>query len=535
MGEESGTRKKKQNSKTIERYRLPQLMADETDDGIFTLAVQGSITFLGNISGKVLGFIFVAVATRLVTPSEYGIFTLGLSIVMFVQGFASVNIYRSVDYFVPQFLSDSEYGKAKKTLQNVLIIGTVTSILGSIVLLLTKERLATLFNEPAIAAVLPMFLFLIPLQTIFQLLIASFNSIKKMKYRAVMKDIIDPLTRILGAVVLVSMGVGLFGLIGGYLIGLTLAVICGTAFLIYEIDWLRNTKTTTISSRSLISYSLPLVLAGVIYSIVGQIDYFAIGYFLGSAPVGQYRVAYLLAVNLVIVLAAFTPVFKPMVAESKSDTELLERNYQLATRWVTMFTLPAAITLILAPKVYLSILFTSQYSVGSAAVVALTIGYLFNASFGPEGMVLEGLGHTRLTLFNTVVLVGVNGILDILLVPQFGILGAGIATGMALTVAGFVGVLEIYFLHSVMPFSMNLVSIWLASLPAVVLGYLFISLNLRDIFVFLLLPLLVSGIYFFGLRLTGGFTEVERDIAARIDARLGITLVTLLVSDERIG
>ena len=504
-------------------------MADETDGGILTLATQGSITFVGNILGKALSFIFIAVATRLVSPSEYGIFTLGLSIVLFVQGFASLNIYRSVDFFIPQFLINSEYGKAKKTLQNAFVIGVSTSVIGAIILFFSKDRLATLFNEPAIAAVLPLFLLLIPLQTVFRLLMVSFNSIKKMKYRVAVKNIFNPLVRTLGAIVLVSIGARVMGLIGGYLIGITLAILSGFAFLFYEVDWLRDTKAAPISTRSLVSYSLPLMFAGVIYSIVGQIDYFVIGYFLGSASVGQYRVAYLLSANLLIVLSAMTPIFKPMVAESKSDTARLERHYQLATRWVTMFTLPIAIMLILAPEVYLSILFTEQYAVAGAAVVALTFGYLFNASFGPEGMILEGLGRTRLTLFNTIVLVSVNGLLDVFLVPQFGILGAAIATGTALTVAGFAGVLEIYILRSVIPFSSSLARIWLAGIPAAGCGLFLVSLSLKDIYIFPLLPTLIAVIYLVGLRLVGGFTQVEQDIAAQIDTRIGMTLMTRLV------
>jgi Polysaccharide biosynthesis protein. len=105
-------------------------MSKETESGIFTLAKQGSITFFGNILGKVLGFLFVATATRLVTPEEYGIYTLALSIVLFIQGFVSLNIYRSVDYFIPQFLSNAEYGKAKVTLRNVFVIGVFSSIVG---------------------------------------------------------------------------------------------------------------------------------------------------------------------------------------------------------------------------------------------------------------------------------------------------------------------------------------------------------------------------------------------------------------------
>lgn len=505
-------------------------MSDENDSGIFTLATQGGITFIGNILGKGLGFAFVAVATRLVTPSEYGVFTLGLSIVMFVQGFASLNIYRSVDYFVPQYLSDSNYGQAKKTLQNAFSIGVVTSVLGAVILFLAREQLATLFNEPQIATVLPFLILLIPLQTVFRTLISSFNSIKKMKYRVLMKDLLNPLIRTLGAVVLVTTGAGVLGLVGGYLLGVALAVVCGLAFLVYKVDWIRDAKPSPISNRSLVSYSLPLVLAGVIYSLVGQIDYFVIGYFLNSAQVGQYRVAYLLAVNLLIVLTAITPVFKPMVAENRSNTSLLESRYQLVTRWITMLTIPLALTLILAPEVYLALLFTEEYTAASTAVVALAAGYLLNATFGPEGMILEGLGHTRLTLVNTFVLVGVNGTLDFLLVPRLGILGAGIATGTALTVAGLVGVVEIYLLRSITPLSRKLMRVWLAIIFPYTVGWIMISLGLGHVQTAVILPLVVVIGYVFGLRITKAFSDEDREIASRIDSRLGYSVLYPIVS-----
>lgn len=505
-------------------------MDDENDSGIFTLATQGSITFVGNILGKGLGFAFVAAATRLVTPAEYGVFTLGVSIVLFVQGFASLNIYRSVDYFVPQYLSNSNYGQAKKTLLNAFSIGGVMSILGAVVLFLVREQLATLFNESRIATVLPLLVLLIPLQTTFRILIASFNSIKKMKYRVLMKNLLNPLIRILGAMVLVSTGAGLLGLVGGYLLGIALAIVCGLTFLVYEADWIRSVKSSPISNRSLVSYSLPLVLAGVIYSLVGQIDYFIIGYFLNSAEVGQYRVAYLLAVNLLIVLTAITPVFKPMVAENQSNTPLLKSRYQLATRWITMLTIPIALTLILAPEIYLSLLFTEEYTTASAALVALAIGYLLNASFGPEGMVLEGLGHTRLTLVNTFVLVGINGILDILLVPRLGILGAGIATGTALSVAGLVGVVEIYILRSITPFSQKLLRVWTAAVLPYTVGWLLLSLNMGNLETAIILPIGTVVGYISGLRATKGFTNDDREIASQVDSRLGYSILYPIVS-----
>jgi len=503
-------------------------MSKETESGIFTLAKQGSITFFGNILGKVLGFLFVATATRLVTPEEYGIYTLALSIVLFIQGFVSLNIYRSVDYFIPQFLSNAEYGKAKVTLRNVFVIGVFSSIVGLTIAFLSRSLIADVFDEPQLVIALAALVLLIPIQTINNILIASFNSIKRMEYRMLMKDLLNPLGRIVAIVVLTTSGMGLIGLAGGYLIGVTFAVFVGLLIFIYKVDWIRESKTDSVSNRALLSYSLPLVLAGVIYSLVGQIDKFVIGYFLGSTEVGQYQVGFLLASNLLIALQAITPIFKPFVAENMTDSILLQDRFRLTTRWVTILTIPPALTLMLAPEPYLSLLFTNQYTTAATAVVALSAGYLLNASFGPEGMMLEGLGHTRLTLLNTVVLVGVNGILDVLLVPVLGILGAGIATGTALTVAGIAGIVEVYYLREIHPFSQRLIRVWAAAILPLIVGIAVISFT-RGFLLVITLPVLIVLSFVVGLRLIGGFTFEDAQVADQFDNRIGYPVVKTLL------
>jgi O-antigen/teichoic acid export membrane protein len=160
---------------------------------------------------------------------------------------------------------------------------------------------------------------------------------------------------------------------------------------------------------------------------------------------------------------------------------------------------------------------------------ALVIGYLLNAAFGPEGMVLEGLGHTRLTLFNTLVLVSVNGGLDIWLIPRFGIFGAGIATGSALTVGGLVGVIEIYLLRSITPVSTRLLRTWFAVIPSIVVGWFVVSFGGEGLLTAVLLPLSVAPSYLLGLRVTRGFSDDDRELASRIDAHIGYPVVQFLL------
>ncbi|MFC7047206.1 oligosaccharide flippase family protein [Halobacteriaceae archaeon GCM10025711] len=485
--------------------------------GASTLARQGGVTFVGNIIGKALGFAFVVVITRFVSPTTYGTFTLALSIISLTQGLSSLSIHRSIDFFVPQSLSNDEPGKAKEILRSVTIIGLLGSSIGTAVLLFSAPWLTSLFKDPSLVTALPLLALTLPLTTLNQIFLASFNSIKKLKFRVYTKNLINPIGKLIIAVALVLiLGNDLLGLTGGYLIALAITVLSGGTFLLMNASWVRHTHAEAVDGRQLVSYSFPLLFAGLIYAVVGQIDYFFIGYFRTSPDVAKYKVSYLLASNLLIVLSAVTPVFKPMVSEARAQHSVLAERFKLSTRWVTMLTIPIAVTLMLAPGTYLSLFFTADYAAANIVVVVLVAGYLANASFGPEGMMLEGLGHTRLTLLNTILLIAVNITLDALLIPRIGILGAAIGTGAGLAVAGAAGVLELYYLRKLHPYSRRLAIVWIAAIPAVLAGMgllLFLDASLAQA---LTLPVVVSVIYLLAVVILGGTTEEDRHVLRNI-------------------
>lgn len=185
-----------------------------------------------------------------------------------------------------------------------------------------------------------------------------------------------------------------------------------------------------------------------------------------------------------------------------------------------MLTLPLAVTLVSAPDTYLSLVHGGIFCCSARRCRTFT-GYLFNTSFGPQGMVLEVLGHTRLTLVNIFILVSLNGVLNVLLIPRLGILGAGIATGTALTLTGLVGVVEIYVLCSIHPFTAPLGSIWAAILPSIILGVLISQLGYGQLVTGIVLPIVIGGSYLIRLRVTNAFTATDAEVASQIDASIG--------------
>lgn len=496
--------------------------------GVTTLAVQGGITFAGSIFGRILGFVFLIVVTNLVSPSTFGVYSLGLAIVLFVKSIADLSVHRGIDYFIPQYLAQKNYGKARYLFATATTVGLFGTGVAIILLWLFTPKIASVFNEDRLTTVIPILALALPFIVFRDIEGRVFIAIKQLKYREYLNNFLLPVTKLLGTLALLFAGYESGALVGGYLLSMFLVSVLGLVFLFRQVEWLFDSSVERIKLGGLFSYSLPLVLAGVIYATISQIDFFIIGYYPNttSEDLAIYKVANLLGINILIFLNSLAPVFKPMVTEAEHDTQLLNSRFALAARWILLFTLPTALTLIIAPRLYLSLLFTPAYAAGGTALMILVLGYLINSSVGPEGMVLEGLGFTRLTLINTIVMVGMNTIIDIILVPKLGILGAAIGTSVGITCAVSAGVLELRYFRGILPFDRKTLAIVTAGLPPLVAGWVAAHLIDHEILLAIFLPVIVLFIYFLSLNIFNAFGEEDQLVTDLLEERLGVNIIS---------
>ena len=377
-----------------------------------------------------------------------------------------------------------------------------------------EDTIAALFDEPALRVVLIVLTVTIPLLAIYNVMLSSFNAIKQLRFRVYTRDVIRPTVRLAVTTGLLLVGYGILGIVGGYVLGLIAAIALGFFLLRRRVDELSAVKAERVRAGPLLWYSVPLALAGVIYVVLGQVDYFIIGIFMTSEEVGIYRVGYMLAANLLIVFASVSPVFKPLIAEVKHDDVAVERRFQTAIRWIVGLSLPLAMVLALGAEVYLSLVFTPQYGVASAAVIILCAGYLVSvAAGGPDGTFLQGIGHSRLVFVNTLLLVMTNVVVSALLVPQIGITGAAIGTASALSVAGIAALVEVYYLRGIHPFSREFLKLPLSAFPALIAGGVIVLMEPGTLLVALLLPVIVLVTYVAALVLLDAFTEEDAVVA----------------------
>ncbi len=479
------------------------------DDGVSILARQGGITFVGNLAKSVSGFALVMVMTRFVSPSVYGLFILAISIVTFLRVFAYLGLPLAIDYFVPQYLADDEPGKAKGVIVQVTAAVLVTSSLIALALAFGSSAVSEFFGEPSLRVALLLLSVSVPMLAIYKVLLTSYYSIKRLQYRVVMRDLVRPIVRFGATLGLLVAGFGLLGLIGGYVVGLLVAITVGAILFTYRAWEIVSADLEFVAPGPIATYAVPLAMTSVVSVLMGRIDYFLLGFYLTSEDVGIYRVGYMLGTALLIIFSSLAPVFKPLIAERKDDTELVQRRFRVAARWIAGLSLPIAITLSLGASAYLSVLYTPQYAEASAVVALLSGAFLFNATFGgPSGKLLQGLGYSRIVFGNTLVLLGTNTVVSLALVPFLGVEGAAIGSATALVLVGSLTIAELYYLDGVHTFTRDFAKVVLSGVPATIAGVPVVVL-LPATAVVVVLPVVVLVVYALSLVVTNAFTDSD--------------------------
>lgn len=119
---------------------------------------------------------------------------------------------------------------------------------------------------------------------------------------------------------------------------------------------------------------------------------------------------------------------------ARGDREQLAATIRDGANWTFWPSLIGAIVLLILGKPLLS-LFGPEFTAGYPAMFVLVIGLLFRASVGPAEYVLRMLGQQTACAMILGGTAALNIMLNLALVPQFGMMGAASATSISLVVA----------------------------------------------------------------------------------------------------
>ncbi len=198
-------------------------------------------------------------------------------------------------------------------------------------------------------------------------------------------------------------------------------------------------------SRSWMRSMLPLMFLGGMQVINAQVAIIALGAIKGAEAAGVYaavsRGAGLVAFVLSAAGAALAPTFAGMYAAG--NMERLQRLVTKSTRAILLFSVPMAVGLMLLNQWFL-LLFGEEFGQGGAALIILSLGQLANAATGSVGTLLVMTGHERDSAAATGTGALLNVVLNLALIPIWGLEGAAIATAASLIIWNLLFVILVY-------------------------------------------------------------------------------------------
>ena len=199
-----------------------------------------------------------------------------------------------------------------------------------------------------------------------------------------------------------------------------------------------NIKQTTFN---LLKSSYPLFISSAMFILMQWFDILLLKYYYNDAAVGIYNLCFKIATISTLVLYSVNSIAAPKFSENFHSNKMneLNLNVQNSSRLILLFSMPILIVLFFISP-YILNKFGNNFNLGIYAIRILIVGQMVNSFCGSVGYFLLMTGKEK--IFNKILLSSlfVNIILNIILIPNYGINGAAIATAISLCIWNIVSV-----------------------------------------------------------------------------------------------
>lgn len=393
--------------------------------------IRGVLGYLpANIIQGIVGVLTILVLTNLLTPTQYGIYALALSLFTF----AHVILFTWIEAAMARYWQAQKNPKALSNLYASLY--RCLAILTLVYLPLVG--LAGIFIPIKDELRWPVIIGLagIPLRCL--MIIAK----EAMRARgAVRPAVAIDISYTMGVFVIglaaILMGAGAAGPMIGFIIAPLLIIPFAMPV---ERSYARDGTYDARIAKQAFIYGYPIAIALGMATVLSSTDRFMIAYFMNEAAVGAYHASYSLAnrtLDIMFIWLGAAGVPALIAALEKGGEKSLHEAASEQANTLMLVTMPAAVGIALVARPLSEVLIGPELRteaanitplIAAASFLAGLLYYYFNQAF-----VLAK--RTDLLLLTMAFPAVSNVVLNILLIPQFGLYGAAIATILGFVIA----------------------------------------------------------------------------------------------------
>ncbi|EIW91696.1 polysaccharide biosynthesis protein [Capnocytophaga sp. oral taxon 412 str. F0487] len=265
------------------------------------------------------------------------------------------------------------------------------------------------------------------------------------------------------------------------------------------------------NKKEVFLYSLFVILSGSVASVLMDIDKFMLNQYLPIGEIAVYNVAIFTATVIAIPYRSIYQIVSPLTAQFMNQNKPKELSdlYKRSTVNTYFVSMVICVLIIVNAQQCYALLPDKDYSTGLTVLVIISVVKLSDALVGFNNAVLLNSPYYRTVLFLGVFLVIGTVLMNMWLIPLYGINGAGLATLIAFSSYNLLKSVFVYRKYNLQPFYKETLQTTLFGIIAIG-GFFFWDFPFHPLVNISLKSLLVGGISVFFLLKLGISEELIR-------------------------
>lgn len=383
------------------------------------------INFLFRVFGLGTSFFIVLLISRWFGVINYGSYSLTFTIAQATAMIFGLGIPNALIMLTGN--KNFNEIEAKKLLFSGLKVTLLFSLIPSILFYLSADFIAVrLFDNINLNRFFEIVACTIPFFIIHELFLYYFISVKKFIHYNIFMFVLPNLFLILFLLLFYYMSKTDSYTFLAFALSIVLIVLI-EIIVVYESKIHKTPKV--ISSKALIKTASPMLFSGLLLYLLNWTDVIMLGIMTNEREVGIYNIAYKIGSVGFLVIVSVSTIITPKIAAlyGSGNMKELQKLIHSSTRLISILTIPLVLVLVIGSDFVLSF-FGENVIEGSTTLIIVSIGVLFSAIAGNVDQILN-MTNNQIVLRNiTIISFFINIIFNFILIPNFGIKGAAIAS-----------------------------------------------------------------------------------------------------------
>lgn len=421
---------------------------------IFRQSIQNTVI---SYLGVALGFVItIWMYPNILEAEQYGLTRVLLSLAMVSSQLASLGMKNTIIRFFPYFRDKDK--KHHGFLFLSLAIPLIGIILLGLGLILFRPDITQYFVERS-ELLVDYYWFVLPL-AFCMLFFHVITSVVQALYDTVLSSfLMNVVIRVLTGLLLV---VYFFGWLNFEQFVIIFVLNYGIILLALLIYMFKSFELSLVPDfdfldyelvQKMFNYSIFAFFGGVASIIVSNVDIIMLSSLAGLEDTGIYAIAFYVGSAITITKSSIYKISSPVIADA-----FKEKNYDLIERIYHRSSLNQIIAGgllfcgVIANLGNLMSMLPPEYAGGALVIIIIGAANVFDMSTGVDGAIILNSEHYRFDLYSTLVLIAITIILNYLLIPIYGIVGAAIGTASAILTYNLLKLAFIWIRFEMQPF-----------------------------------------------------------------------------------